>query len=275
MNSKRIAVAVCVLVFMTTRTTAAEGADFSKIRLNDRELVLLHAPWQETMTVMDAGQSLIVVDAWGSLEAAKRAKALIDSTFHKPVRLVINTHHHWDHTFGNAAFAGAAAEIVGHRFCAEDMKADYADAGKRRAYFEWNASTTSNAPLREYIRSAGGESSEKTFRLVVPNRLADERDTLRVDGLTVFLYHTPGIHTRSNLTVFIPELGIVFGRWEFADPAKMKLEPEADPMKIARVLEEILASDKPVRYLIPGHGSPVENPDLKAGAERLRGMGQK
>ena len=124
--------------------------DFTETRLKDRVLLLLQAPWSETMTILDAGSGLIVVDTWGSLAAAKQAK----------------------------------------------------------------------------IR-----------------------------------------------TVFIPELGIVFGRWEFSDPGKLVLEPKADPAIIVRVLEEILTAGKPIRYLIPGHGSPVENPDLRSGIARLKEMG--
>jgi metal-dependent hydrolase (beta-lactamase superfamily II) len=36
---------------------------------------------------------------------------------------VINTHHHWDHTFGNQVFADA--KIIGHVLCSEDMQTVY------------------------------------------------------------------------------------------------------------------------------------------------------
>ena len=253
----------------------ADSTQFPEIRLNDRVLILLHSPWQETMTVIDAGPSLILVDTWGSLASAKRAKVRIDSLFHKSVRFVINTHHHWDHTFGNAAFEGAATQIVGHRFCAEDMRADYKDAEIRKQYFENNASRTEFEPLRSYIRSVGTESSDAAFPIAPPTRTTGERDTLREGDLTFILYPTPGIHTRSNLTIYVPELGIVFGRWEFANPSNVKLEPGADPRLIAKVLDDVLAAGKPIHYLISGHGNPIENPDLKTGMEGLKGMNKK
>jgi glyoxylase-like metal-dependent hydrolase (beta-lactamase superfamily II) len=265
-----ISIFVSILFISRAQTAPADSSEFSETRLNDRVLLLHHAPWSETMTVVDVGPSLIVVDTWGSLEAAKQAKTRIDSVFHKPVLLVVNTHHHWDHTFGNAAFEKAT--IVGHRFCAGDMKANYADAEKRKAYFEKSASGSQYESLREYLRSVGNETSDETFRLLPPNRSVDERDTLRAEGLTVLFYHTPGIHTRSNLTVFIPELGILFGRREFAQPTNLKLEPGADPKIIRKVLEDILALNKPIHYLIPGHGQAVENPDLKAALDRLKGL---
>jgi glyoxylase-like metal-dependent hydrolase (beta-lactamase superfamily II) len=267
---KMILLFVVAFFFARTAASPADSVGFTETRLNDRVLLLHHGPWAETMTVIDAGPSLIVVDMWGSLHAAEKAKVRIEAIFKKPASHVINTHHHWDHTFGNAAFSGA--EIIGHRFCTEDMKADYADAEKRKAYFEKSASRAEQESLRKYIHSAGVESSGETFRLLPPDRSVGERDTLHAGNLTILFYHTPGIHTRSNITVFIPELGIVFGRREFADASQLKLEPGADSKIIARVLDDILVLNKPIHYLISGHGQPVEDPDLKAGVERLKGM---
>ena len=219
---------VFVFCFMREDASPTDSAGFTEMRLNDRVLLLHHAPWAETMTVVDSWRSLIVVDTWASLRAAEKAKSRIEAVFKKQVSHVINTHYHWDHTFGNQAFKGS--RVVGQRFCAGDG-----------------------------------------FRLCPPNHPVGDRDTLSVGDLTVLFYHMPGIHTRSNMTLFIPELGIVFGRREFAYAAQMKLEPGADPQKIVRVLEDILSFGKSIRYLIPGHGEAILNPDLNAGVKCLNG----
>jgi glyoxylase-like metal-dependent hydrolase (beta-lactamase superfamily II) len=134
-----------------------------------------------------------------------------------------------------------------------------------------SSSLADNDAIRRYVLDVEVESVGDGFRLCLPNRAAGERDTLSVGDLTVLFYHMPGIHTRSNMTLFIPELGIVFGRREFAYAAQMKLEPGADPQKIVRVLEDILSSGKSIRYLIPGHGEAIHNPDLNAGVKCLNG----
>ncbi len=247
----------CTFV-MLLFVSAAESVPFNVTRLTDRILVLTQAPWEETMTVIDAGPCLVVLETWGSLDAAKKASHYIDSLLHKPVRYVINSHHHWDHTFGNAAFPNA--EIIGHQFCTEDMRADYGTAKARKAYFAKNARQTSQSSLRDYISDVGRQAADPAFKLAPPTLLTGERDTLTVGDLHFILYHTPGIHTRSFITIFIPELGIVFGRTEYLDPTKMKLEPGADPAIIQRVLADIQAAGKPLRFLIPGHGDAVENP---------------
>jgi glyoxylase-like metal-dependent hydrolase (beta-lactamase superfamily II) len=259
----------CLTVIFLSRDVAGVSADSPRFRENrptGRVLVLTQAPWAETMTVLEADSCLVIVDTWGSLSAAREAASFIDSLYRKPVRYVINTHHHWDHTFGNAAFPDA--EIVGHRFCGPDMLRDYGDRNARKRYFIDNAATTRDPSLRAYVDGVGEESADSAFALVPPVRSAGDRDTLAAGDLTFLLYHTPGIHTRSNLTVFVPELGIVFGRREFLDRAGMKLEPGADPAVIERVLEDIRSSGKPIRFLIPGHGQAIENPSLTKVIER-------
>jgi glyoxylase-like metal-dependent hydrolase (beta-lactamase superfamily II) len=250
----------------------SDSAGFKEARLSDRVLVLLHAPWAETMTVVDAGPGLVMVDTWGSLRAAEKARKRIDGLFHKPVLFVINTHHHWDHTFGNEAFAGGAARIVGHRFCAVDMRASYGDPKVRKSKLEESARLADSDEIRSYIQGIIAETSEDNFRLCPPDLPVGERDTLSAGDLTIVLYHTPGIHTRSNLTIFIPKLGIVFGRRDFAGGGPINLEPGADPLNISRVLESIRAAGKPIRYLIPGHGEAVEDPNLNDAIQRLKRM---
>ncbi len=259
-----------LLIFQAVPVPAAPGdaAAFEQTRLGERVLVFYQAPWAETMTVVDAGSALLVIDTWGSLAAATRARVQAEDFFGKKVGFVVNTHHHWDHAFGNAAFAGA--EIIGHRYCAEDMQSDYADTARRRDYFAAAVKDTPQPELREYIRRVGQESDGRSFALVPPRRLIGDRGRIRAGNLTVLLFAMPGIHTRSNLAVFIPELGILAARREFADPAALKLEPGADPGLLAAVLEEILARKQPVRYLVSGHGKPLENPDLRPAIARLR-----
>ncbi len=252
---------LCVAVLFACITACqADSPGFRIDRPADRVYVLTQAPWEETMAVVDADSCLVVVDTWGSLSAAREAASFINRRFHKPVRYVINTHHHWDHTFGNAAFPDA--DIVGHRFCGPDMLDDYGDKEVRKRYFSDNAATTRDASLRAYIDRVGAESADSAFALVPPVRSSGDRDTLTAGDLTFILYHTPGIHTRSNLTILVPELGILFGRRELAYRANMKLEPGGDPAVIDRVLEDIRRTGRPVRCMIPGHGGAVPDPSF-------------
>ncbi|MBN1895547.1 MBL fold metallo-hydrolase [bacterium] len=261
---------ISLFICMPAGIRAAGTGDFPEIRLSDRILILKHAPWAETMTVIDAGPGLIVVDTWGSPSAALKAGSRIDSIFHKSVKWVINTHHHWDHTFGNQAFPGA--DFIGHKNCKLDMEADYQDPEIRKTQLEAGVKLAEQASTRRYMTAVLEESSGKDFRLCPTNRFCSDRDTLRAGELSLLFYHTPGIHTRSNITVFIPELGLLFARREFAGSGPFALESGADPEMIARVLKDILASGTHILYLIPGHGDPVANPGLKEAIRYLEGL---
>jgi glyoxylase-like metal-dependent hydrolase (beta-lactamase superfamily II) len=294
-----------MLLAIAAAAAAAEPNDpIKQVVLSDRLLILEHGPWLETMTVLDAGPSLVVVDTWSSPVAAARAKALIDQRFHKPVSHVINTHYHWDHTFGNQVFAGAM--IVGHVSCVAAMNAEYATPELRGKALD-QALQGASEPLAQFIKAVRAEVREG-FRLTVPNHLVTDRETLDVGDPFICLYHVPGLHTTTNLILYVRELGLVFTRREFIKGALPVLESGLDMAKLLSSLEEIQTAsgplqyvprdservtlrdpnggpDKvrstqsehlaempavPIRYLICGHGDPVENPDLASPLAYLR-----
>src|SRR5690349_16306566 len=49
-------------------------------------------------------------------------QGLNERSGNRPVDLLINTHHHGDHTGGNIAFRGNAKKVVAHAKAAEHMK---------------------------------------------------------------------------------------------------------------------------------------------------------
>src|SRR6266480_934635 len=59
--------------------------------------------------------------------------AAIRKTTNKPIRYVLDSHHHGDHAYGNAVWAKEGASIVAQRNCARLLRIDgpkeFADAG--------------------------------------------------------------------------------------------------------------------------------------------------
>src|SRR6185295_6728425 len=60
--------------------------------------------------------------------------AAIKKTTDKPIRYVVDSHHHGDHAYGNAVFAKAGASVVAQFNCARLLRIDgpeeFAKAGK-------------------------------------------------------------------------------------------------------------------------------------------------
>lgn len=70
--------------------------------------------------VNDGG--VAVVDSQFPAEAAALLEGLNQRSGNRPVDALINTHHHGDHSGGNAAFRGAARRVVAHAMADQHMR---------------------------------------------------------------------------------------------------------------------------------------------------------
>jgi glyoxylase-like metal-dependent hydrolase (beta-lactamase superfamily II) len=71
-------------------------------------------PGANTLAVRVTNDGVILVDDMFE-QNYEQIVALIRSVTDKPVKYVISTHHHGDHTGGNVRFLGASAQIIGHK----------------------------------------------------------------------------------------------------------------------------------------------------------------
>lgn len=155
--------------------------------------------------------------------------------------MVVNTHAHWDHCFGNSAFPHA--ELWGHRRCAEVLDT-YGDlqrrvmAGQSRVQGE----TTFADELDEVVIS-------------LPDHLVDEHVTLDLGGRTVGLHHLGRGHTDSDVVVLPGDTDVCFA----GDLVEQGTPPEYSdsfpldwPATLQRLLEIAPGS------VVPGHGEVVD-----------------
>ncbi|MFO7168013.1 MAG: MBL fold metallo-hydrolase [Chloroflexota bacterium] len=104
--------------------------------------------------------------------------------------LVVNTHSHYDHAWGNQLFAGPLARhpapVIGTRRCAELL-----------------GSPEAQAFLKE-MRERRPEAFDGV-RITPPDLLFDERLIIRGGDLTLELFLTPG-HAPDHVAIWIPEI---------------------------------------------------------------------
>ena len=72
-----------------------------------------------------------VIDSTGTERRARAFRAAVETASNAPIRVLVNTHSHGDHTFGNFVFAPDAA-IVGHRLCREAVLAAKVEDARSR-----------------------------------------------------------------------------------------------------------------------------------------------
>ncbi|MGN7200869.1 MBL fold metallo-hydrolase [Arthrobacter sp. SAFR-044] len=166
--------------------------------------------------------------------------------------VVVNTHAHFDHFFGNAVFAEAGVtEFWAHqRAAAEiDQRGDV-----QRRYV---------GTLEPEMAAGEGDNVE----LVVPNAIVKDQPVLvDLGGLTVTLFYLGRGHTDGDLLVGTPTTLYV------GDLVEQGAHPSFEdsyPEEWADVLRHISALRHRYEFLIPGHGTPCSDQFVKTMANTM------
>ncbi|HEV3449532.1 MAG TPA: MBL fold metallo-hydrolase, partial [Gemmataceae bacterium] len=182
---------------------------------------------------------VVVIDA----NFPKEAHDVIDAikkTTDKPIRYVLDTHHHGDHAYGNAVFGEAGASIVAQANCARLLRLkgpeEFKLAGK--------------PPTG---RKDVAESTLKVPSLVFDDKLVLDDGKQRVEFLFLGHAHTPG-----DAFAYLPKQQLlctgdacVNGAYNFMG--------HSDSASWIRVMERAQQLD--VKLVLPGHG-PIAGKDL-------------
>lgn len=144
--------------------------------------------------------------------------------------MVINSHHHWDHVYGNCAFSGH--DIIAHRL-------------SRRLIEQQTESESESVPL----------PPEEGVPL--PNVLFGDRLTLSDTAMNVHLLHTPG-HSEDSIVLWIDELAILFAGDTVEWPFPSFAQRDACDLYL-RTLRQL--NQLPVNLIVPGHG-PVMGKEI-------------
>ena len=181
-------------------------------------------------------RGVISVDSCATVRRTRAYLAAIATVTTQPVRTVINTHHHGDHTFGNHLFGGAT--IVGH----EATRAGVLDWGEPRSAPFWT------------------EVDWGEFVLEPPFLTYTDAVTVWADDLRADVRHV-GIpaNTTNDSIVWLPERKLLFcGDLLFNGGTPFLLQGSV--AGAIQVLEEVV---RPLEAttIVPGHGG-VAGPEL-------------
>lgn len=198
--------------------------------------VQLDGSWFLNNTGFLVGErGVIAIDA-SSTEA--RTRALIDAIAGisaQPVRTLVNTHHHGDHTHGNYLFEGAT--IVGHERVREAMLASGTSVG-----------------LPYWTPVDWGVIEPAPPFLTYADRVTLWRDDLRVECR----YVGTAAHTTNDSILWIPDRAVLFcGDLLFNGGTPFLLMGSiAGAITAVEALRELGA-----RTIVPGHGPVVYGPE--------------
>lgn len=197
------------------------------------------------LSVVVGDRCVAVIDTGGSVAVGRRFKAAIRALTPLPICYVINTHVHFDHLLGNAAFVDPATTFVGHHALGEAVAAN-------QEFFAENFA----AELRD---------AEATTKLVGPSLMVEETAELDLGGRSLKLQSWPTAHSSQDLSVYDTASGTLF----LGDLLFMERVPTMDGSLKGwlGVLSQLGALS--AERVVPGHG-PLQAawPDALAPEER-------
>jgi cyclase len=230
------AFAACVgLVWTATLAAQDLGPNIRKIKdgifvysakLNDPNCTIILS--QDGVVLIDSGNN-----PPDSLAVMKAIKQLTP----QPVRYLINTEPHSDHTTGHFVFSPPAL-IVAHQGATESMKKAF------------------NPKRNEKLMAESPEMREtfKGFRLITPHIEYRDKMTLNVGDRTFELYYLKNVHSESDSAIWLPKERVLFTAASvsvkrFNNLREFVSIPDTlDAIKMMKALQP--------EVVIPGHGTP-------------------
>lgn len=211
--------------------------------VGDRVFVRRHVSLDLNCGLVVGEDACLVIDTRLHLrEAADLIEAVRRITPHPWT--VVNTHAHWDHCFGNAAFR--PADIWGHRSAAADLRSS---GERQRAAAVMFAQEAGRADIAAHLLAAPIDP---------PDRLVEEHTELTIGGRIIDLRFLGRGHTDGDLVVNVESGGD--GSVLFAGDLVEEGNPpgfdDAFPLDWPGTLGRVHALARgPV---VPGHGAVVD-----------------
>jgi len=208
-------------------------------------------PWFDVNVSLVRGSAgLLVVDTHSSAVAAREVLDDIAALGAGAVVGVVNTHEHFDHTFGNGAFRAAYGAIPIH---AHEVAAERTVAAGERIKAAYDEPEDVDDPHRDEVQATEIVPADTVFSSAVALELGDRQ---------VELVHPGRGHTGGDLIVRVPDADVLLAGDLIEESALRNGVPgfgaDCYPMEWPLTLDILLGLSVASTVVVPGHGAPVD-----------------
>ena len=179
------------------------------------------------------GRDVLVIDTRSAPAHAREIEGALRELTRDPVSVVLNTHWHWDHTFGNQQFR--PAPIWGHERVVDRLRTKGAATIDRIA--------AARPELAEALREVEIDPPDLTFA---------DGATIEVGARMVEISHVGRGHTDNDVVAFVPDAAVLFAGdllENDATPSFGDSYPLEWPATVSNLLPMATGA------VVPGHGS--------------------
>ena len=233
------------LVLLCCGLAPAQNEDFSKVQMKVTKVAgsvyMVEGAGGNIGASVGEDGIVIVDDQFAPL--ADKIQAALKGITDKPVRFVINTHYHGDHTGGNAYFQ-KQAPIIAH------------DNVRKR--LETGGAAGNGGSIHMDVKPADKEA--------LPIITFDHDVTVHLNGEDIRALHFPAGHTDGDSVIFFPKSNVVHMGDDFVTYGFPFIDVDSGGSIDGMIdgVEKVLAQVPADVKVIPGHG-PISNvEDVKA-----------
>jgi cyclase len=248
---KNIRLLLMVVGLACAAVAVAQNQDFSKVEIKVQpvsgSVYMLQGAGGNIAASVGEDGIVVVDDQYAPL--AEKIRAALRGITDKPVRFVINTHYHFDHTGSNAYFQ-KEAPIIAH------------DNVRKR--LESGGTMGNGASVRMETQPAPKEA--------LPIITFDHDVTIHLNGEDVRALHVPNGHTDSDSLVFFPKSNVVHMGDDFVTYGFpfIDLAGGGSSAGMIAALEGAIAQLPADVKVIPGHGPLSTLDDVRAFIKMLK-----
>lgn len=195
-----------------------------------------------TVVAFTGSDGLMLIDAAYEQTTSQLADTLKRITSH-PVRYLVNTHLHGDHTGGNIEM-GKGATIIAHHSVKDWLSSD---------------------------RKQGDRVPGPMPQHAIPNFTFENSLKISFNGEVVKMHHLPGGHTAGDVIVYFSNSNVlVVGDLLFADNFPfVDMSQGGNPLKYIQNVEWILSTYPEDAIVVGGHGPVYTMAQLRNWVENL------
>jgi cyclase len=220
----------------------ADGPDFTVKKIADGVYAAIGADGGKAGSnagFIIGGNGVVVIDTFEEVAPARELLAEIRKITNLPIRFVVNTHYHLDHTGGNAVFAQAGATILAQR--------------NLRGWLR-----TEN--LKFFGANPKPEQKAMVEALVLPDETYGDAVDIYLGARQIQVRYMLG-HTGGDSVIIVPDADVVFAGdlvWQKHLPNLI----DASTSNWVKTLDKLMA-DHPSGTFVSGHGDVATPADVR------------
>lgn len=238
---------------------------FSEI--GDRVFIARYPQWDVTVGAVIGSDGVLLVDTRAS---AEQGRELLDDVRRLapdlPIRWVVNTHQHFDHTFGNIAMPEAAA-IHAHANAAAGLGVAAARIKKMIA-----RSPEVDPDYPDITAEVLADVLATSLR--APDQTFESVSTIDLGDRYVELVHPGRGHTDGDLVLRVPDAEVIFAGDLIEQSAPPGFGSDCWPLEWPGSLDFVVGLLTEASVVVPGHGVPVDKPFVQDQREDVSTVAQ-